>query len=218
MKTIEYRSIQKKDYIAVSKVLSQAFGLQNYVLDSNLLKCFEMQYVYSCLSEATYTCVAEMDNEIIGVIMGNAKTDYNILSHLPKVLKTFYFSLKMRCYKKNDADGIGSYRKIHKTYHTFSQKHKNEFDGVLTLFAVNENCRGLGVGKTLLNGLNDYFIEQNTKRIYLYTDDTCNYGFYEHQGFERLEETYIDVVKKGKPIQMKVFLYGYSLKVMKKIK
>ncbi|MGI5895354.1 MAG: GNAT family N-acetyltransferase [Oscillospiraceae bacterium] len=211
MKSVKYRPIQKKDYVAVSKILSKAFGLHGYVSDHKLLECFEMQYVYSCLSEATYTCIAELDDEIIGVIMGNSKTDYNILSHLPYILKTFYYNRKMQHFKKNDAKGIEDYHKVHKMYHMFSKKHKNEFDGVLTLFAVSENCRGLGVGKRLLQELCNYLKEQHTRRIYLYTDDTCNYSFYEHQGFERLEEGNLTLSKYGKSFLMKVFLYGYSL-------
>ena len=98
---------------------------------------------------------------------------------------------------------------VHEIYHNFSRKHKGEFDGVLTLFAVNENCRGLGVGKTLLAGLLEYLKKQDVKHIYLYTDTTCNYGFYEYQGFERLEEQSIVLTKDGHSFDMDVFLYGY---------
>nr|WP_246566699.1 GNAT family N-acetyltransferase [Tissierella simiarum] len=58
----------------------------------------------------------------------------------------------------------------------------------LTLFAVIEECRGLGVGKTLISYLDEYLKEHNTHNIYLYTDSACNYGFYDNHGFVQLGE------------------------------
>lgn len=40
---------------------------------------------------------------------------------------------------------------------------------------------------------------------------TCTYEFYEHRGFEQLESKGLQVERGGKPFQMEVFLYGYSL-------
>lgn len=82
---------------------------------------------------------------------------------------------------------------------------------MLTLFAVDENCRGFGVGKALLSGFLKYLKEQEVRHIYLYTDTTCNYGFYEHQDFKRLEEQTLKLTRNGETFQMDVFLYGYYI-------
>lgn len=209
METITYRPMEEKDYLSVGEIINQAFGLYRYVSDEKVLKCFKQQYVYSCLSEATYTLVAEQNDKVIGVIMGNAKSDYTVLAHLKYMLFTFGYGIKMKYYGRKSKVGIEDYKRLHEIYHNFSRKHKGEFDGVLTLFAVNENCRGLGVGKTLLAGVLEYLKKQDVKHIYLYTDTTCNYGFYEYQGFERLEEQSIVLTKDGHSFDMDVFLYGY---------
>lgn len=211
METIKYRPIAKSDFASIGKIINQAFGLYRYVTDLKTLECFKLQYVYSCLSEATYICVAEQNGEIVGVIMGNAKSDYKILPHLKYLLHTIQYGIKMKYYGRKFKAGIDDYKRLHEIYHRFSQKHKGEFDGVLTLFAVNESCRGLGVGTKLFSGLSEYLKGTNTKRIYLYTDTTCNYGFYEHKGFERLEEQSLAMTKDGNPFEMNVFLYGYSV-------
>lgn len=211
MQTIQYRPIEKKDYPMVGEILNQAFGLYRYVPDQQTLDCFKSQYVYGCLSEATYACVAEKDGEVVGVIMGQAKTEYRIGQHLRYVANTLKYSLKMVRFGKKCKAGIEDYKNLHRIYHTFSKRHKGEFDGTLTLFAVNEKCRGLGVGKTLLTGLLDYLQKNKVQHIYLYTDTTCNYGFYEHQGVERLEQQPMTLTKDGKTFQMDVFLYGYAV-------
>lgn len=211
MEIIKYRPLEERDYFAVGEIINQAFGLHRYVSDENTLKCFKKQYVYSCLSEATYALAAEQNDKVIGVIMGNANSDYKVLPHLKYMLCTIWYGIRMKYYDRKFKTGIEDYKRLHENYHSFSKKHKDEFDGVLTLFAVNENCRGLGVGRTLLAGLSEYLKKHNVKRIYLYTDTTCNYGFYEHQGFERQEEQSMLLTKDGHPFDMNVFLYGYFI-------
>lgn len=209
MSKIQYRSVEAGDYDALGEIINQAFGLFRYVPDREQLEWFKKQYVYSCLSEATYTCAAVRDGTVVGVIMGNAKTDYHPLRHLPYVVKMLFCTWKMK--RRGDPAGMDDFERLHKIYRNFSERHPGEFDGVLTLFAVNADCRGCGVGKHLLSGFLEYLNRQNVKRIYLYTDTTCNYGFYEHQGFGQLEMQPITLTKEGKLFQMDVFLYGLSL-------
>lgn len=211
MEPIIYRPIQKKDYPEVAELLNQSFQLYKYISDPKRNNFFKLQYVYSCLSEATYTCVAEQHGRVIGVIMGNANSDYQITSHLWYLGKTFWYSFRILTRNKKHKSGVRDYQKLHKIYRAFLQKHKGEFDGVLTLFAVNEKYRGYGIGKKLLDGLLTYLNSKYVTRIYLYTDTTCSYEFYEHKGFERLEEKSLTITREGKAFQMDVFFYGYSL-------
>lgn len=210
MENIKYRAIEEKDYNEVGEILNQAFGLFKYMPDEKMLENFKLQYVYSCLTEATYTSVAEKDGRVVGIIMGNAKSDYNVFSHFSYIFKTILYSLKMGWHGRKYKKQMKEYKKLHRIYHEFSKKHKNDFDGVLTLFAVDKDCQGLGVGKTLLKGLFEYLKKQNIKNIYLYTDTTCNYNFYEHRGFKRLEEQTLELTREEKNFQMDVFLYNYN--------
>jgi len=63
----------------------------------------------------------------------------------------------------------------------------------------------------LLSNLCDYLKANSTKNIYLYTDSTCNYGFYDSQGFKRIDEKLITITCENKPISINVFLYGYKV-------
>ena len=210
MEQVRYRDLKKEDYPAVAGILSQAFGLHRYVSQPRLLQAFRQQYVYSCLAEATFARVAEENGRIIGVIMGNARSDYRILSQLPFLFRSGWYAVKMKWIGRKERTGIGDYQRLHRIYGAFSQRHRGEFDGVLTLFAVNRESRGKGVGKTLLSDLRAYWEEHKTRNVYLYTDTTCNYGFYEHQGFVRLEDEALTLTRDGNPFEMRVFLYGYE--------
>ena len=73
----------------------------------------------------------------------------------------------------------------------------------------DERYRGLGIGKKLFRALLDYMEQQNISRFYLYTDNSCNYGFYEHQGMRRCgQKSY--KVPLAVDNEMQFFLYEYD--------
>ena len=69
------------------------------------------------------------------------------------------------------------------------------------------------------NGYRYYDISQSIdfeyirmlKEFYLFTDTSCNYGFYEHQGMKRrLEKKHVFNIK-GQQAVMNFFIYDYQL-------
>ena len=68
MEQLIYRNLKKQDYNAVAELLSHSFGLHRYVSDKRLLRIFKKQYLYSCLSEATFSRVAEQNGKIVGAV------------------------------------------------------------------------------------------------------------------------------------------------------
>ncbi|MEG0693822.1 MAG: GNAT family N-acetyltransferase [Oscillospiraceae bacterium] len=212
MNKIIYREIKKQDYNAIQSIINQSFGLYRYVDHPKALATLLKLYLQSCLSEQTFSCVAEKDGEVVGVILGNAKSDFKVVAHLKHMLLTTLLGIKMVAQSFLYKCSTTGYRKLHAIYHDFLKDKKSEFDGVLTLFAVNETCRGFGVGKELLSNFLNYLQKHNTKHIYLYTDSTCNYGFYDSQGFEQLEKRVLTMTCEQQPMEMDVFLYGYKIK------
>ncbi len=212
MSQIQYRAIEKRDYEAVCEIINQSFYLYAYIKKEKVLEEFKKNYIYGCLAEATYTCVAEKDGVIVGIIMGNAKAKYSIVQHMLPVIKMIYHSWRMKCLGKKE-EGVKTFQHLHEIYHSFNKKHKGMFDGVLTLFAVSKEARGFGIGKRLWRRLYDYLKENNVHQIYLYTDSNCNTGFYDKQGFRRIEEETLNVVREGKTVPMAIYLYEYKIMV-----
>ena len=144
MNDIIYRKVKKEDYNQLEDIINQVFGLYHYVEHPKVLKAFLKYYLKSCMSEQTFSCVAERDGEVIGVIFGKAKSDYRIITHLPYIMSTIYYSILMQIYCIIFSERNKEYRKLHRIYSEFMKNRKNKFDGVLTLFAVKKSCRGLG--------------------------------------------------------------------------
>lgn len=212
MNEIRYRKIKKEDYKAVQSMINHSFGLYKYINNEKVLNTLLKVYLQSCLAEKTFSCVAEKDGEVVGIILGQAKRDYKLLPHLPNILAMAYFNIVMSLQAVWYKEKVKDYKNMHQIYHELLKDRKNEFDGVLTLFAITENCRGFGVGKKLLSKLNAYLKEKGTNQIYLFTDSTCNYGFYDSQGFERVEERDLEVTSEHKRKKLNVFLYKYKIK------
>ncbi len=207
MKKIIYRTIEKQDYPQICKMICTAFGLSSYVSDSKTLELVNKQYLCSCLAEQTYSYVAEIDGQIVGVIMGASKHATHTATTVISTLQYIFYTLQIMLFHRKACCGKGN---THQAYEALLHDRKELYDGVLTLFIVQKNYRGQGIGKALLRGLQMYWKAQGTNRSYLYTDNTCNYGFYEHMGFTRADERTVDIIRNGQKDTMDVYLYDYQ--------
>lgn len=209
IKIITYREIKKSDYEEIKAIINESFGLHKYIENPRVLKTALEIYLQSCLAEATFSCVAERDKQVIGIILGNAKNDYSLLKHLKPILLTGWYSLVIAVQTIGAKESISDYQNMQKIYHELLVSSGKKFDGVLTLFAVTESSRGLGVGKKLVANLREYLKSTNTNEIYLYTDSSCNVGFYDNQGFKRIGTQNMQITKEHEQVNMDVYLYQY---------
>ncbi|MDD3346670.1 GNAT family N-acetyltransferase [Oscillibacter sp.] len=204
-----YRSLRPADFPAVKQLINESFALHTYIENESVLKCCLDAYLQSCLAEATFSCVAERSGVVIGVIMGKADSDDRLLPHVKPFLALAYHTLCMSLNALRAQCDLRDYRHLHRIYEELSASYPQRFDGVLTLFAVAGDCRGLGVGKQLLGRLLAYQKEHGVTSIYLYTDTTCNVGFYDRHGFVPLARQTMRVRRNHAYEEITVFLYGY---------
>ena len=214
MKKVIYRRISKADIPEIEQLVSDAFGLHEYVEDKNTLDLIKKMYVASCLAEEKFNKVAVVDGKIAGVIMGGSDHEKYTRSNVKNGARMLYHAARL--WTKTRTKKIGK-NEVQQTYKELISDIKEEFDGVLTLFAVRRDVRGLGIGKGLLVKMNTYYRKHNTKKIYLYTDDTCNYGFYDHMGFTRAKETTVTVQRKGQAKTMDVYVYSQDVPCEEKL-
>lgn len=206
-----YRPLRKSDYNEIKQIINKSFGLHKYFNNSKVLKTVLKVYLQSCLAEKTFSSIAEKDNKVVGVIFGNTKSDYKIFKHIKPILLSSWYSFVLNVQATIKGDNIDDFKSMLITYSKLLSSSNRKFDGVLTLFAVTEESRGLGVGKKLLCYLRDYLKSTNTHEIYLYTDSSCNVGFYDSQGFSRIGTQGITIISQNKAVEMNVYLYEYTI-------
>lgn len=211
MSQIIFREVETKDLVDIKYLINTSFQIYKYIRDDDILDTFLNIYVESCLAEKTFSQVAEKDGKIIGVIFGNSKRNYSILAHLKPIIKGFYYGVKMKIQARVLKVNMEEQNKIHAVYKELLKKSGKKFDGVLTLFIVDEKFRGSGIGTNLLDSLYEYFEMRNVNDFYLYTDSYCNVGFYESNGFVKLASKDIDIIKEDRQAKMEIYLYEFNM-------
>lgn len=204
MNNLELREVQKSDYVFIENMICQEFHLERYIPHKRALNIVKKHYIYSCLSEQTYSRVAVKNGQIVGVIMGNASYQYSLIKHLHYLLITLFYQIIMLLWRNQ---GFQEFKHMHHIYKQLLENHSHEFDGVLTLFIVDHHYQGLGIGTKLMKDMMVYYQQNHIRNIYLFTDSTCNYYYYEDQGFHCLEEKEFH---SQVDIDINVYLYGFQ--------
>ncbi len=199
---IYFREYKKEDAPYIEEIIRYTWKYDLFC-SKEVAKKMAKLYLTSCLANQTFTIVAILDDKPVGIIMAKSIKDYT------RLVKYLFPQLMAGIKLLISSEG----RNIATTFERISDIDKNllsernkKFDGEIAFFAVNEKCRGTGIGKSLFKLAIDYFKIVGVESFYLYTDSSCNYGFYEHQGLKRSSEKTIEVPISIKN-EMKFYLY-----------
>lgn len=203
--TIIYREIKRSDYRALEKIIRDTWNYEQFCTQKTAKKMSRL-YLASCLANQNFTCVAIRDDIPVGVIMGKDERYYR-----PKI--RYFFRLLIIGFTLFINKESRNVAKMFKNFEILDNELLKEcgktFDGELAFFAISSNQRGMGIGKELFNRALNFMKSQHIKSFYLYTDITCNYGFYEHQGMVRLKERNYNL-RPYVEDEILFFLYEYS--------
>lgn len=201
---IEFREIRPSDYSALEQIISDTWDYERFCSQKVARKMSRL-YLASCLTNQNFTCVAVNDGEPVGVIMG--KDERNHRSKIRNNIRCLAAGIAILMSKEGR-----QVAKVFKSFETLDKELLKEsgqlFDGELAFFAIRDDQRGLGIGKQLFDRVLSFMKSQSIKNFYLYTDATCNFGFYEHQGMERLNERSCNL-NPFVDEEILFFLYGY---------
>lgn len=207
---IYFREYRKDDAPYIEDIIRNTWQYDLFC-SKEVAKKMAKLYLTSCLSNQTFTMVALLDEKPSGIIMAKNIKDYkkSVKYLLPQLVAGMGLVISNEGRKiANTFDGISDIDK-----NLLSERNK-EFDGEIVFFAVNEKCRGTGIGKSLFRMAMEYFKKVNVEVFYLYTDSSCNYGFYEHQGLERCGEKVFEVPIAIKN-EMRFYLYEGNINKIK---
>lgn len=203
---IELREYQKQDFKALETIIKETWHYDDFSSPKIAIKLAKV-FLSSCLTNYTFSRVAVVDGNVVGMIMVN-----NIAKHKCP-LSNRLLQIKSILSLLSSKEG----RKISKIFSNINGIDKqllNENNKIylaeLALFVVSSSCRGKGIEKMLFQSVLKYMKQEKLKEFYLFTDTSCNYGFYEHQGMKRrLEKKHIFNIKEQQAI-MNFFIYDYQ--------
>ncbi|MGY5486792.1 GNAT family N-acetyltransferase [Paenibacillus sp. ALE2] len=208
---LDIRDIRKEDIEPIKAIIADTWNAKDFIEDEGIINAtVTMMFISPILNKSTFGRVATLDGEVIGVIFGSRVGE--ITSY--RLLQEDYTSELLQLLNLNDIE-----RKVfveltsmtNEAYSKLIRGKEDEFQGCLEFFAVSEGARGKKVGKQLFNELISYLKNTKTNKIYVYTDTMSNYGFYDHNGFVRLdEEVTVFNLPNGK-LENTNFIYEYKL-------
>jgi len=206
-KEIIYREFQKEDSKIIEDIIIEAWKYNNLCSPKTARKMAKV-FLTSCLTNQTYIEVALLNNEPIGIIMAkNSKLHKCPLTYR---IKQIFAILSLYLSKEG--------RKVSKIFSSVSEIDKEllnkceiEYQGEVAFFAISSKARGKGTGKKMFSDMLEYMKLQNISNFYLFTDTSCNYGFYEHQGMARRIEKSKKFTIKGQETKMTFFIYDYLI-------
>ncbi len=204
-KEIIFREFQKEDSKIIEEIIIEAWNYNQLCSPKTAHKMAKV-FLSSCLTNQTYTQVALLNNQPIGVIMAKDSKSHKCPLKYKIKQANAIISLYLSKEGRETSKIFSSVSEIDKELLKESQK---EYEGELAFFAISSQARGHGIGKKMFSDVLDYMKSKDVNNFYLFTDTTCNYGFYEHQGMTRRNEKSQSFLIKGKETKMTFFIYDY---------
>lgn len=201
------REYQKQDFKPLENIIRETWNYDKFCSPKTASKLAKV-FLSSCLTNYTFSRVAVLDERIVGIILVNNKAKHKCpLSYKLKQIKSIvslYACKEGRKASKIFGNVYGIDQQL------LNENHKS-YPAELALFAVDSSCRGKGIGKKLFQSALDYIQQQELNEFYLFTDTSCNYGFYEHQGMVRRCEKKHSFNINGQTASMHFFIYDYYI-------
>lgn len=208
---ITLRDYQKEDFKELQAIVRKTWHYDEFCSPKTAAKLAGV-FLSSCLTNHTFSRIALLNNKPVGIILVKNRAIHKCpvkyrLKQIKSIL-SLYLSKEGRKVSKI----FGSVNGIDKQLLADVNK---SYPAELSLFAVDSSCRGKGIGKQLFNAALEYLKEQKLNEFYLFTDTSCNYGFYEHQGLvRRCEREHLFNIK-NQQAKMNFFIYDYQLQKCK---
>ena len=204
---ITLREYKREDFIVLQNIIRETWHYDD-LSSSKTAQRLAGVFLSSCLTNYTYSRVALDNGKPVGIILLNNKAKHKC----PLGLKFQQIRAIISLYLSKEG------RKVSKIFESVSDIDKKllnecdiEYPAELALFAVKPSYRGKGIGKQLFQSALDYMKEQKLNTFYLFTDTSCNYEFYEHQGMIRKGEKKQTLNVNGQSAKMNFFIYDYLI-------
>lgn len=204
---VKLRELKKQDLPALEDVIRKTWDYDKFATPKTARKLAKV-YLATCLTNQTYTRVAEVNGVPAGLILGKDIEKH----HCPlKYRLRQIFAVCGLLISKEGRGILNFYKGVDDIDSQLLKQCHKDYKGEIALFALSPEYRGLGIGKMLFHCLLAYMKSQSINEFYLYTDTSCNFGFYEHQGMVRQQQYKHLVNMKGQKGELEFYLYDMAV-------
>ncbi|RPA61313.1 GNAT family N-acetyltransferase [Aerococcus agrisoli] len=183
---LRIRPIEASDFAELHRLDRQAWFQESYEKYPEATDaCVELD-LNNALQDSSFGQVAVVDGQVAGLILASADNDQKHMrmimtsprdavitlnAQAPEVSHHFYQIMQ----EERDTDNA-----------LYAEAAKSvDYQGRIVLFVVDPTFQGLGIGSKLFQSALDYFQKQAIENYYLFTDESCDYTFYDHKGWRQ---------------------------------
>ena len=201
---IEIKSIEKTDYSKAIQFAIKGMHFDWYLDSKHLLNAYGRYFWYLEINRATHIFAAYVDGAFAGILLAEIYGKEKVHRVWAERVSVKFVDVVQKLFFRG---GAGLYEDTVKAQ-LQHYLQKNKPDGEIIFLAADPDAKIKGVGSALLHALEECI---PGKTIYLHTDDACTYQFYEHRGFQRVEQQDIVLdMPKGK-VPLKCFIYSKTI-------
>lgn len=171
----------KCDYPYLARLIATTWEFDTFC-SPRVAKYLSYVYLDACLIEQNFSQVALMNGQIAGVIMAQSAYNYKA-SFWAQLRRKWHLTLL----KLTDegCEVLSFFEHIDMIDKQLLIQTEHPYQGKVELFIVDSAYQGHGLGKKLFDKTLEFFKEHQVNDFYLFTDSSCNIGFYEHAGMRR---------------------------------
>lgn len=169
------REFQEGDMVPLAEIVCSIWEMDTYGSDIGIPA--SMAYLRSCMGRSTFIRTLVSEGSVVGCVMARSG-DFalDICQDLEN-----YEGPSLSGYE--GADKLMSDMMILDTADVSMKEETGVvFDGELVLLIISEEAQGHGFGTILFRQAEEYFRDQGSESVLIYTDDDCGYGFYDRLG------------------------------------
>lgn len=187
------RDYQESDFEAVHNFITRTWYADSAEKDPKITDAFVTVDVNSHLHNSSFGLTAELDGEVVGILLGNIKDE-------PKQMRLYKKEIVGELQKFFDTDNtlskelITSINNEHKANDKLNENLSDPYQGKIQLFIVDSTKRGQKIGGTLWKAGQEKFHEAGVERFILHTDSDCDYSYYDALGMSSLDPIKVDDV------------------------
>lgn len=143
----------------------------------------------ACLIDRTYAeVIVDEEDQVHGYLIGKSKGGTS--SALKALVRGSSFGARFAgCFLMGDIGPRREALRVLKEFGRLSDRLENRRDvpgGYVNLFLVGSSLRGMGWGRRVMDGFVRYCKDNGDRGVWLWTDRGCNFGFYDHYGFNQI--------------------------------
>lgn len=182
---VKYRPFRHGDFDAMARIVGEVWHAPFSESERQLAGSYDLAVV---LSRSTWSQIAVVRRQIVGFVLVRAGSlDLEAAARWQGVARDALDELQ----RQSPVNGarLAAYSEAEQRIDLqLLEKSGCDPQYEFTLFILRPEARGQGIGRSLFDQAEAELSAQGAREAFLYTDESCTWGFYEHRGLRRAAE------------------------------